>query len=120
MKKKMNRFFLLYYLFVVMNTSCFIRRKHDFYVGFYSGFKKYDVNAILNNKIIYNKIIETNYSIVKAGGFSFSSYLGDTLIIKVGDFDSDTIILDRKQPYIPISIRDSIIFYESPIRINRW
>lgn len=116
----MNKWTILIFLCFFMHTSCSFKRKHDFYVGFYGGFKNYEINLILNKRNVFSKRLETNYSIVKAGGFAFSSYTGDTLIIMVDDFDSDTVILDKKRPYIPISIKDSMIFYEKPVKRNIW
>lgn len=107
-------------LFCLIFLSCFFKKKYDFYVGFYGGFKNYDTKLIVNNRQIYHKKLNTNYSIVKAGGFVFSSCIGDTLLIVVNNIDSDTIILEKKRPYIAISIKDSMIFYEKPVKIDRW
>lgn len=107
-------------LLCIVFASCFFKKKHNFYVGFYGGFNNYDTKLIVNNGQIYHKRLDTNYSIVKAGGLVFSAHIGDTLIIFVDNIDSDTIILEKKRPYIPISIKDSMISYGKPTKQNRW
>jgi hypothetical protein len=111
MNDKINILLLVFSVFFL--TSC-KEKKHLIAVIFYAGFKEDTVLVQYNGKIVFDSIISTNYSIVKAGSVFFEDDLNKMLNIKVNNSICDSIQVTKTFNKIAIEVwNDSIQF--SPI-----
>jgi predicted neutral ceramidase superfamily lipid hydrolase len=101
----------IFSVFVMILLLCCCKNNNYIAVGFFGGFEKDTVLVYYDNKVVFDSVLTTNYSTVKAGFLYFEDYYNKILKVNINSYLSDSILVTKQFHKISVRVKnDSIVF----------